>query len=180
MSSDAMTRPIEFITKYFVPPDTMQYMKWGQAGLVIFFFGVMFAAIAYTYIYINYYTYQDRISVITNAYLFGKNPQQQFENYIKNAQAETISAALNDIQSAGNNLSTANERLNSNASRLARKIDTDVQDKYAESNSLGISIQKNIAKLRDTISKLGGAFVLNNYMTDGAVMTTQEVKAKGT
>jgi hypothetical protein len=175
-----VTPPTDFLIKYFVPPDTTQYMKWGQVGLVVFFFGIMFAAISYAYIYVNYYTYQDRISVITNAYLFGKNPQQQFEQYIKNAQAETISSALNDIQSAGNNLSTANERLNSNASRLARKIDTDVQDKYAESNSLGISIQKNIAKLRDTISKLGGAFVLNNYMTDGAIMTTQEVKAQGT
>lgn len=168
------TTPTEFMTKYFVPPDTTQYMKWGQASLVIFFFGIMFVAIGYAYIYANYYTYQDRIGAITNAYLFGKNPQAQFESYIKNAQADTISAAMNDIQTASSDIGTANERLNNNASRLARKIDTDVQDKYVGSNHLGISIKSNLVKLRDTISKLGGAFVLNNYMTDGAVMTTKD------
>jgi len=178
MSGIETQSPTEFMTTYFVPPNTMQYMKWGQAGLVVVFFGIMFVAIAYAYVYVNYYTYQDRISVITNAYLFGHNPQAQFETYIKNAQAETISAAMNDIQTASSNLSTANERLNENASRLSRKIDTEVQDKYADANNLGISIQSNIAKLRDTISKLGGAFVLNNYMTNGAVMTTKDVKIR--
>ena len=174
----AIETPFEFTTKYFVPPNTIQYMKWGQAGLVVYFFGIMFTAIAYVYVYVNYYTYQDRISAITNAYLFGKNPQVQFESYIKNAQAESISAAVNDIQTASSNISTTNARLNDNASRLSRKIDTEVQDKYADANNLGISIQGNIAKLRDAISKLGGAFVLNNYMTNGAVMTTKDVKIR--
>jgi len=179
--SNTVSGPIttnDFMTTYFVPPDTTQYMKWGQACLVIFFFGIMFVAIGYAYIYVNYYNYSDRISVITNAYLFGQDPQAQFETYIRNAQAETISTAMNDIQTASSNISTANERLNDSASRLSRKIDTEVQDKYAGANNLGISIQSNIAKLRDAISKLGGAFVLNNYMTDGAVMTTKDVKIR--
>ena len=85
---------------------------------------------------------------------------------------------MNDIQTASSNISTTNARLNDNASRLSRKIDTEVQDKYADANNLGISIQGNIAKLRDAISKLGGAFVLNNYMTNGAVMTTKDVKIR--
>jgi len=160
-------------TRYYIPPDTMQYMKWGQTILVILLFGVMFISILFAYVYANYTDYQNRISVITNAYLFGENPQRTFEQYMKNSQGEVISAVMNDIQSSSTDLGTINARLDSSASRLSKQVSTDVPEKYAETNSLGISIQKNIAKLRDTVSKLVGSFVLGNYITDGALTTVQ-------
>jgi hypothetical protein len=71
------------------------------------------------------------------------------------------------------NLETVNARLDSAATRLDTKVQTEVPKKYVESNSLGVSIQQNIAKLRDTISKMGGAFVLGNYVKDGAINTVK-------
>ena len=160
-------------TRYYIPPNTAQYMKWGQTIMVILLFGAMFISLLFAYVYANYTDYQNRISVITNAYLFGENPQRTFEQYMKNSQGEVISAVMNDIQSSSTDLGTINARLDSSASRLSKQVSTDVPEKYAETNSLGISIQKNIAKLRDTVSKLVGSFVLGNYITDGALTTVQ-------
>ncbi len=163
----------DVMKKYFIPPQTSQFTKWGQAIMVILLFGIMFIGILFAYIYANYTDYQNRISVISNAYLFGKDPQQQFEQYMKNSEGELISSVMNNIQSTSNNLETVDARLNSSASRLSNKVQTEVPDKYAESNSLGISIQKNIASLRDTMSKLAGSFVLGNYIKDGAINTVK-------
>jgi hypothetical protein len=159
--------------KYFIPPQSGQFTKWGQAIMVILLFGLMFIGILFAYIYANYTDYQNRISVITNAYLFGKDPQYQFEQYMKNSEGELISSVMNNIQSTSNNLETVDARLNSGASRLSNEVQTEVPEKYAETNSLGISIQKNIASLRDTVSKLAGSFVLGNYIKDGAINTVK-------
>lgn len=159
--------------KYFIPPQSGQFTKWGQAIMVILLFGLMFIGILFAYIYANYTDYQNRISVITNAYLFGKDPQNQFEQYMKNSEGELISSVMNNIQSTSNNLETVDARLNSGASRLSNEVQTEVPEKYAETNSLGISIQKNIASLRDTVSKLAGSFVLGNYIKDGAINTVK-------
>lgn len=159
--------------KYFVPPKTINYMKWGQSFMIILLFGFMLIGILFAYIYANYTDFQTRISVITNAYIFGKNPELEFRKYLKNTQGELISAVMNDIQTSTTNLETINARLDSTASRLSNKVQTDVPEKYAETNSLGISIQKNIAQLRDTVSKLAGSFVLGNYIKDGAINTVK-------
>ena len=92
---------------------------------------------------------------------------------MKNTQAELLSAVMNDIQSSSTNLETVNARLDSTASRLSNKVQTEVPEKYAQTNSLGISIQQNIAQLRDTVSKLAGSFVLGNYIKDGAINTVK-------
>ncbi len=159
--------------KYFIPPQTSQYMKWGQSVMIFLLFGVMLIAIMFAYIYANFTDYQTRISVITNAYLFGRDPELEFRRYMKNTQGELVSTVMNDIQTSSTNLETVNARLDSTASRLSNKVETEVPEQYAETNSLGISIQKNIAKLRDTISKLAGSFVLGNYIKDGAINTVQ-------
>jgi len=163
----------DVMKKYFIPPQTAQFSKWGQGIMVILLFGLMFIGILFAYIYANYTDYQNRISVITNAYLFGKDPQSQFTQYMKNSEGELISSVMNNIQSTSNNLETVDARLDSNASRLSNKVQNEVPEKYAEANSLGISIQNNIASLRDTISKLAGSFVLGNYIKDGAINTVK-------
>ena len=168
--SDTMTGE-QILKKYFVPPQTVQFMKWGQAIMVFILFGVMFFGILFSYVYANYTDYQNRISVITNAYLFGQDPQQQFEKYMKNVQGEIISTVMNDIKSSEMDISTMGARLDQSASRLENKVETEVPQKYNETNSLGVSIQKNIAHLRDSVSKLAGSFVLSNYIKDGALNT---------
>ena len=139
-------------TRYYIPPDTVQYMKWGQTIMVIILFGVMFISILFAYVYANYTDYQNRISVITNAYLFGEDPQNTFEQYMKNSQGEVISAVMNDIQSSSTDLGTINARLDSSASRLSKQVSTDVPEKYAETNSLGISIQKRLSLMLSNLS----------------------------
>ena len=157
--------------KYFVPPTTTRYMAWGQTIMVLLFFVIMFVCIGYFYVYVNYNDYQNRISAITNAYLFGKNSQNEFEQYIKNSQANSLSSAVNNIQSNAEQVVSESSRLNMSANRLAAKVATDVPQNQLETSNLGVSILGNVAKLRDTISKLGGAFVLNNYISDGAIST---------
>lgn len=159
--------------RYFIPPSTIRWSKWGQSFMVFILFGMMLIGILFAYIYANFTDYQNRISVITNAYLFGKDPQRQFTQYMRNSQAELLSSVMNDIQSSSTNLETVNARLDSTASRLSNKVQTEVPTKYAETNSLGVSIQQNIANLRDTVSKLAGSFVLGNYIKDGAINTVK-------
>lgn len=159
--------------KYFIPPNTMQLMKWGQTIIIFILFGLMFLGVLYSYVYSNYTDYQNRISVISHANLFGKNPEEEFKKYMNNSQTELLNAAMKDIQNAGTDLETVGARLDSSTSRLVNEVETDVPEKYAEANSLGISIQKNIASLRDSMSKLAGSFVLGNYVQDGVVNTVQ-------
>ena len=40
--------------KYFIPPQSGQFTKWGQAIMVILLFGLMFIGILFAYIYANY------------------------------------------------------------------------------------------------------------------------------
>lgn len=163
----------KILKKYFIPPNTMQLMKWGQIIIIFILFGLMFLGVLYSYVYSNYTDYQNRISVISHANLFGKNPEEEFKKYMNNSQTELLNAAMKDIQNAGTDLETVGARLDSSTSRLVNEVETDVPEKYAEANSLGISIQKNIASLRDSMSKLAGSFVLGNYVQDGVVNTVQ-------
>ena len=163
----------KILKKYFIPPNTMQLMKWGQTITILILFGLMFIGVLYSYVYSNYTDYQNRISVISHANLFGKDPEEEFKKYMNNSQTELLNAVMKDIQNAGTDLETVGSRLDSSTSRLVNEVETDVPEKYAEANSLGISIQKNIASLRDSMSKLAGTFVLGNYVQDGVVNTVQ-------
>ena len=159
----------------FIPPTTTGLMQWGQTFLVLMFLIIMFVSIILVYVFFNIADYQNRISVISSAYLFGRNPQEQFQQYIKNTQSEIVASAMNTIQNATDQLNTSNSRLSDKADRLAKQVAVDLPNSNAQANNLGISIQKNIAQVRDTVSKLGGAFMLNNYMTDGAIKTVQSI-----
>ena len=67
------------LKRYFIPPNTIQFMRWGQAMMIFVLFGLMLIGILFAYVYANFTDYQNRISVITNAYLFGHDPQTKFE-----------------------------------------------------------------------------------------------------
>jgi Tfp pilus assembly protein PilE len=161
---------------YFVPPVMNNFMQWGETMMILIFIVALFAVILVLYVFVNISEYRTRISVISNAALFGKNPQAMFQYYIQNAQAESIATAMNNIQNSKEDANSNNYRLDDKSTLLSRQSAHDVPNSNAQSNSLGISIQKGIAQMRDTVSKLGGAFVLNNYMNNGAVKTTQSPK----
>jgi hypothetical protein len=177
-TTEAITNPTrETLSKsaliYFIPPVMNNFMQWGETIMVIVFILALFFVILLLYVYVNLNEYKTRISVISNAALFGQDPQSMFQYYIKNAQAESIATAMNNIQTTTQDINAETYRLNDKSTLLSRQMANDVPSSNAESNSLGISIQKGISQIRDTISKLGGAFVLNNYMNKGAVQTTQ-------
>jgi hypothetical protein len=157
----------------YVPPLMSQYMFWGPTILAILFLGLMILVIGWLYVISNIDAMQSRIRVIANAALFGRDPQQMFETYIKNAQSESIAAALGNIQSQKYNLDATSYRLQNENNRLLNKVDVNVPQNYVASNNLGISIQKNIAQMADTLSKLGGALLMNNYVSNDAVKTVQ-------
>jgi len=177
-TTEAITNPTrETLSKnaliYFIPPVMNNFMQWGETIMVIVFILALFFVILLLYVYVNLNEYKTRISVISNAALFGQDPQSMFQYYIKNAQAESIATAMNNIQTTTQDINAETYRLNDKSTLLSRQMANDVPSSNAESNSLGVSIQKGISQIRDTISKLGGAFVLNNYMNKGAVQTTQ-------
>lgn len=163
---------------YFVPPVMNTFMNWGQTMMVILFILTLFAVIIFLYLYVNFDEYKTRISVISLASFFGRDPQAMFQSFIQNAQAESIATAMNNIQATTQDINTTTYRLDDQSTLLSRQMVKDVPDSNAESNSLGMSIQKGIAQIRDSVSKLGGALVLNNYMSKGAVQTTQSPTAK--
>ena len=158
---------------YFVPPVMNTFMLWGENIMILSFVAAIFFIILLCYVYVNLNQYTTRISVISNAALFGKDPQAMFQYFIQNAQAESIATAMNNIQSTTENINTTTYRLDDKSTLLSRQMSKDVPESSAESTNLGVSIQKGIAQIQDTVSKLGGAFVLGNYMKKGAVQTTQ-------
>lgn len=177
-NSDASKKPIEKVVPimYFIPPVMSLYLKVKESIIILLFFGAMFLAIIYFYIYSNLNEYQNRISVISNAHLFGKNSQQQFEQYIKNTQAEAVTAAVNDIRSSTENLNTTAYRLDDQSNRLSKQTSVDIPNATEKTQSLAGYIQKNIEQVRDTVSKLVGSFALKGYISDdGAVKTTQSI-----
>jgi hypothetical protein len=161
---------------YFIPPILTTYLTWKETLIILGFFGIMFLAIVYFYVYSNLNEYQNRISVISNAYLFGQNPQQQFEKYVQNTQTEAVVAAMNDMRSTAENLNTSTYRLDDQSKRLSKQVSVDIPNNNQKTNTLATSIQKNIDQVRDTVSKLMGTMVLQNYITDGAIKTTQSPK----
>lgn len=158
---------------YFIPPVMNTFMLWGENIMILSFVAAIFFIILLCYVYVNLNQYTTRISVISNAALFGKDPQAMFQYFIQNAQAESIATAMNNIQSTTENINTTTYRLDDKSTLLSRQMSKDVPESSAESTNLGVSIQKGIAQIQDTVSKLGGAFVLGNYMKKGAVQTTQ-------
>lgn len=175
LSNDANTKNGTNPIIYFIPPVLTTYLTWRETFIVLGFFGVMFLAIVYFYVYSNLNEYQNRISVISNATLFGQNPQQEFEKYIRNTQTEAVAAAMNDMRSSAENLNTSTYRLDDETKRLSKQVSVDIPNNNDKSNNLATSIQKNIDQVRDTVSKLMGTMVLQNYITDGAIKTTQSL-----
>jgi predicted Zn-dependent peptidase len=175
-SKDAITDITNKAMIYFVPPVTDTFMLWGENIMILLFIALLFFIILIYYVYVNLNEYSTRISVISYASLFGKKPEEMFQYFIRNAQAESIATAMNNIQSTTENINTTTYRLNDQSTLLANQMNKDVPDSNAKSSSLGVSIQKGIAQIQDVVSKLGGAFVLNNYMKQGAVQTTQSPK----
>jgi hypothetical protein len=163
---------------YFIPPVINHFMQWGQTAMILVFILALFGVILLLYIYSNFNEYKTRISVISLASFFGRDPQAMFQYFIQNAQAESLATAMNNIQATTQDINTSTYRLNDQSTLLSRQMAKDVPDSNATSNSLGRSIQKGIAQIQDSISKLGGAFVLNNYMNKGVVQTTQSPNPK--
>ena len=161
---------------YFVPPVMNSFMQWGETFMVLVFVLALFLTILLLYVYVNIDQYRTRICVISNAALFGQDPQAMFQYFIQNAQAESIATAVNNIKSTTEDINTTTYRLDDQSTLLQQRVANDVPASNAGSTNLGISIQKGLSQISDMISKLGGAFVLNNYMNNGAIQTTQSSK----
>jgi hypothetical protein len=161
---------------YFIPPVINNFMQWGETVMILIFISSLFLAILLLYVYVNIDQYRTRISVISNAALFGQDPQAMFQYFIQNAQAESIATAVNNIKSTTQDINTTTYRLDDKTAILQQRVANDVPASNAGSTNLGISIQTGLSQISDMISKLGGAFVLNNYMNKGAVQTTRPPK----
>ena len=161
---------------YFVPPVIGTFMEWGQTFMVLFFIVALFISISFVYIYVNVNDYQNRISVITNATVFGMNPQDKFQKFIRSTQAETLASAMNNIQTTSENINTNAYRLDDKAQRLTKQIATDVTDKTGKKiTDLGNTISNSISGVLDNIKTGLAQFTLNSSMQNGAVKTTQKL-----
>lgn len=164
---------------YFVPPTSPKYMEWGESILVIFFIAILFISILLIYININIDEYQNRISVISNGYLFGINPEEKFQKFITDTQMESIATVMNKIQSSKTDLDTTTYRLDDKAVRVSRQVAIDSSKKSSSpspSPDLGTS---TFNQIKDIISKLSGSLLLSSYSTSGSansVSTTRTTR----
>jgi len=159
---------------YFVPPITGTYMQWGQVFMIFLFIAALFISIIFIYIYINVNDYQNRINVIANATVFGMNPQDKFQSFIKSTQAEALAAAMNNIQTTSEDVNANAYRLDDKAQRLEVQIKNDVTDDRSKKiTDLGNSISNTIGGVLAGIQTGLAKFTLNSSMQNGAVKTTQ-------
>jgi hypothetical protein len=159
---------------YFVPPIMGTYMQWGQVFIIFLFIAALFISIIFLYIYVNVGDYQNRINVIANATVFGMNPQDKFQNFIKSTQAEALAAAMNNIQTTSDDINVNAYRLDDKAQRLEVQIKNDVTDDRSKIiTDLGNSISDKINGVLTGIQTGLAKFTLNSSMKNGAITTTQ-------
>ena len=84
---------------------------WGPTLTVFFFLGVLVFVLMWLYVYVNFNSYQDRITVLSLGNLFNQDPQQNFQKYIQQTTQESLAAAMQDIQTSGTNVQTTVNRL---------------------------------------------------------------------
>lgn len=161
------------ITVYFIPPLTTSFMKWGECILVIVFLIIMFSIITILYVCVNMNEYQSRIDVMSIGNLYGVDPQQKFDQYIKNTQAEAIATAMGTIDKSTDTLNRAINRMDDKSTRLTRQLANDTKTTTNSTDSLGKAIQENVGKLGGIMEKMGGVLTLNSYINNGAIKTTQ-------
>jgi hypothetical protein len=173
---DLKTQLVNPMEKYFVPPITGTFMQWGQTFMIFAFVAGMFLSIIYFYIRVNLDQYQNRISVIANATVFGLNPQEQFQKFIEDTQAEALTAAMSNIQTTSEDVNTNSYRLDDKTQRLTKQISMDItNDTGKKITSLGKTIGDTIGGILDNIKTGLSKFTLNSSMSKGAVKTTQRI-----
>ena len=99
--------------KYFIPPTLTLYQMWGPTFTILFFLGILVFVLMWLYVYVNFNSYQDRITVLSLGNLFNQNPQAAFEKYIQQSTQESIAAAMQDITTSSNNVKTNVARIQS-------------------------------------------------------------------
>jgi hypothetical protein len=160
---------------YFVPPSSPKYMEWGESILVIIFISLFFVSVLLIYINLNIDEYQNRISVITNGYLFGINPQEKFQKFITDSQMESIATVMNKIQSSKTDLDTTSYRLDDKTVRVSRQVAIDGKNNATPTADLGTTTFNHI---KDIISRLSGTLLLSGYSTPGnsnSISTTRTI-----
>lgn len=105
------TRQISKDLAFLAPPALWLYQLWGPAFFVLAFLGLLFAVLAWLYVYINFASYQDRITVLSVGNIFNQDPQARFKTYIQQSTQESIAAAMQDITSSSNDVKTSVNRL---------------------------------------------------------------------
>jgi hypothetical protein len=159
---------------YFLPPVTNTFMLWGESLTVILFVFLLFVIIILLYIYININSYKNNINLMSNAYLFGYVPQDEFVKYIKNAQYEAISSAMNNIQTNTENINTNANRLGDNTTRLNRQISKDIMNKTNQNTTqIGNEAKSSIDKLLTGIQSSLEKFNISRFVQGNTVTTTQ-------
>lgn len=161
MAEEESEKPINVITKYFVPPTLSIYTEWGLMIGVLLMLPLMFGLILYTYVSLNYSDYYNRIAMMSHSYLFGRNPQSEFDKYVSNTQANAISTAMNNIKSSSDDIVNASNRMNDSSARIAKQMMVDIPNSQDENQNLGNVMQNQVSKLVHAMNNM----VSNVYMS---------------
>jgi hypothetical protein len=105
------SRQISKDLAFLIPPTLWYYQFWGPTFLILIFLGLLMGVLAWLYVYINFTSYQDRITVLSLGNLFNQDPQARFKTYIQQSTQESIAAAMRDITSSSNDVKTSVNRL---------------------------------------------------------------------
>ena len=170
---------------YFVP---VSYSSlFSSMFTVIVLFVCLTVFINYIYVTVNFEKYQNNPTIISLAWMFGKDPTQMLSDYVSSTQEAIITAQFSTVNNSLNTMEQEIKDVSSNVTKLLTTTTVSSGDSGAKNQAqtaniideVTLTTTKNIQSLKDALNKISGALVLNSYMTDGAITASSKFEKTG-
>lgn len=164
------------IIHVFLKPNMINY---SPTLMIIFIIIAIIIILYYRDINNNWDKYKCKPIIMMSAGLFNRDTDKNLQECLKHTQSEAIYNSVQNIQDeiSGINSSISKIKTNTKSSIVELGIGSSVGsgsiNQIDPLHNLSIAIQQNIISVKNALSKIMGALVLSNYMTQGAITTTQ-------
>ena len=166
------------IVRVFLKPNMINYSP------TLFSIFIIFAIIIIMYyrdINNNWDKYKCKPIIMMTAGLFNRDTDKNLQECLKHTQSEAVYNSVQNVQDEISEINSSISKLktnrNSSISLLGfgsgNDIGSGIISQTDPLHNLSIAIQQNIMSVKNALSKIMGALVLSNYMTQGAITTTQ-------
>lgn len=162
------------IVHIFLQPNMSNY---SSTLIILFIIVAITLIIYYRDINNNWDKYKCKPIIMMTAGLFNKDSSKNLQECLKHTQSEAIYNSVQNIQGEISeiNSSIAKIKTNTNAKISQLKSDGTQVIEGDPLHNMSIVLQQNIISVKNAVSKILGALVLSNYMSQGAITTTQSL-----